>query len=147
MDFTPNISIVNGERRIFDPIRKKHVALTPEELVRQGFIHFLVHEKGFPAGLLMVEHALKVNGLSRRCDIVACNRVGVPLLLVECKAPSVKIGNETFAQAARYNLTLHVPYLAITNGGSSYCCRINFETKNAEFLKEFPRCEEICENH
>ncbi len=143
MNFIPQISTIDGRQHIFDPIRKKHVALTPEELVRQGFIHFLVNEKGFPGGLLMVEHALKVNGMSRRCDIVACNRAGQPLLLVECKAPSVAIGNETFAQAARYNLTLRVPYLAITNGDSAYCCRVNFETQAVEFLQSFPRYSDI----
>ena len=143
MNFTPKISSVNGERRIFDPIRKKYVALTPEELVRQGFIHFLTSEKGFPAGLLMVEYALKVNGLTRRCDIVACNRAGAPLLLVECKAPSVKLDNETFAQAARYNLTLRVPYLAITNGDDSYCCTVDFKTGKVLFLRELPRYGEM----
>ena len=143
LHFSPNILTVNGEQKIFDPIRKKRVAFTPEELVRQGFIHFLMHEKGFPAGLLMVEYALKVNGMSRRCDIVACNRAGEPLLLVECKAPSVPIGNETFAQAARYNLALRVPYLAITNGDNTYCCRINFETEGVEFLQNFPSYAEL----
>jgi len=145
LSFTPSISTVNGEQRIFDPIRKKHVALTPEELVRQGFIHFLVSVKGFPAGLLMVEYALKVNSLSRRCDIVACSRAGKPPLLVECKAPGVRLSNETFAQAARYNLTLKVPYLAITNGDSTYCCRVNFEAGSIEFLKDFPSYNQLVE--
>ncbi|MDR2938680.1 MAG: type I restriction enzyme HsdR N-terminal domain-containing protein, partial [Prevotellaceae bacterium] len=129
MSFSPTIQSANSEQKIFDAVRKKYVALTPEELVRQGFINFLVADRGFPQALLMVEYALKVNGLSRRCDVVACNRAGAPLLLVECKAPGVKIGNETFAQAARYNLTLRVPYLAITNGDNTYCCRVNFETE------------------
>jgi hypothetical protein len=124
--------------KIFDPIRKKYVALTPEEQVRQKFISFLLSERHFPAGLMMVEHALKVNGLNRRCDIVACDRTGAPLLLVECKAPGVSIGNDTFAQAARYNLALRVPYLAITNGALSYCCRICFASGSVEFLEDFP---------
>lgn len=143
MSFFPLIHTVDGKQKIFDTVRQKYVALTPEELVRQRFIHFLVKEKGFPAGLIMVEYALKVNGLSRRCDVVACNRAGKPLLLVECKAPGVKIGSDTFAQAARYNLTLRVPYLAITNGDSTYCCCVNFETENVEFLREFPHYEEL----
>jgi hypothetical protein len=124
--------------KIFDPIRKKYVALTPEEQVRQKFIGFLLRERNFPAGLMMVEHALKVNGMIRRCDIVACGRSGAPLLLVECKAPGVSIGNDTFAQAARYNIALRVPYLAITNGASSYCCRIGFDAGSIEFLEDFP---------
>jgi hypothetical protein len=128
----------SGEHKIFDPIRKKYVALTPEEQVRQKFIGFLLHERNFPAGLMMVEHALKVNGMRRRCDIVACSRSGAPLLLVECKAPGVSLSNDTFAQAARYNITLRVPYLAITNGAASYCCRIRFDTGSIEFLENFP---------
>jgi hypothetical protein len=135
--------MASGARKIFDPIRKKQVALTPEEQVRQDFICFLLRERNFPAGLMMVEHALKVNGMQRRCDIVACNRSGAPLLLVECKAPSVSIGNDTFAQAARYNIALRVPYLAITNGAQSYCCRVRFDTGTIEFLKDFPKYEEI----
>jgi hypothetical protein len=130
--------MLKNERKIFDTIRKKYVALTPEEEVRQNFICFLLNERGFPAGLMMVEHALKVNGMNRRCDIVACNRLGAPLLLVECKAPGMSIGNETFAQAARYNIALRVPYLAITNGSATYCCRVCFDTGNIEFLTDFP---------
>jgi hypothetical protein len=135
--------LFNGKHKIFDPIRKKYVALTPEEQVRQQLICFLLHERGFPAGLMMVEYALKVNGMSRRCDIVACARSGAPLLLAECKAPDVRIGNETFAQAARYNISLRVPYLAITNGSASYCCRISFDTGSIEFLKDFPAYADI----
>ncbi|MDR0413840.1 MAG: type I restriction enzyme HsdR N-terminal domain-containing protein [Prevotellaceae bacterium] len=135
----------NRKHKIFDPIRKKYVALTPEERVRQQFIGFLLHDKGFPAGLMQVEYALKVNGMSRRCDIVACTRSGVPLLLVECKAPDVPIGDETFAQAARYNIALRVPYLAITNGSSSYCCHICFETGSIKFLNDFPAYAAIIE--
>lgn len=132
-----------GEQKIFDPIRKKRVALTPEELVRQGLIRFLTTVKGFPPGLLMVEYPLRVNSLIRRCDVVACSRAGEPLLLVECKAPSVKIGNDTFAQAARYNLALRVPYLAITNGEALHCCKVDFGTGSMELLKDFPRYEEM----
>lgn len=144
MSFTPSVTAARGGQQIFDSIRKKRVALTPEELVRQGFLHFLTSVKGFPAGLLMVEYALKVNGLRRRCDVVACDRAGKPLLLAECKAPGVKIGNATFAQAARYNLTLRVPYLAVTNGDSCFCCRVNFDTNGIEFLQNFPSYDELC---
>ncbi|MDR3366345.1 MAG: type I restriction enzyme HsdR N-terminal domain-containing protein [Prevotellaceae bacterium] len=135
--------MLSDERKIFDPIRKKYVALTPEEQVRQNFIDFLLRERNFPAGLMMVEYALKVNGMNRRCDIVACNRSGAPLLLVECKAPGVSIGNETFAQAARYNIALRVPYLAITNGTATYCCRIGFDAGSIEFLEDFPHYSAI----
>jgi hypothetical protein len=128
---------------IFDPIRKKYVALTPEEHVRQQFIGFLVNTQGFPAGLMQVEQQLKVNGMSRRCDIVAYNRKGSPQLLVECKAPGVTVGNDTFAQAARYNLALRVPYLAITNGAVTYCCRVGHESGSIDFLREFPRYADI----
>jgi hypothetical protein len=143
VDYAQNIKLFGGERKVFDPIRKRYVAFTPEEQVRQQFIRFLLDERGFPAGLMMVEHALKVNGMSRRCDIVACTRAGTPLLLVECKAPGVRIGDETFAQAARYNISLCVPYLAITNGSASYCCRICFDAGSIEFLRDFPAYADI----
>jgi hypothetical protein len=130
-------------QKIFDPIRRKYVAQTPEECVRQDFIRFMLRERGFPAGLMLVEHALKVNGASCRCDILACNRAGLPLLLVECKAPDVAVCNDTFAQAARYNLALRVPYLAITNGARTYCCRLDFGSGQMNFLDDFPSYEVI----
>ena len=122
--------------QIFDIVRKKYVALTPEEWVRQHFIHYLVNEKNFPQSLLAVEMNIKVNRTQKRCDIVGYNNTGKPILIVECKAPEVKISQKTFEQIARYNIALQVKYLAVSNGLKHYFCQIDFEKRNYKFLKE-----------
>lgn len=128
-----------GEKtRIFDVIRKKYVALTPEEWVRQHIIRFLADEKNCPMGLMSVEQSLKLNGMERRADIVVNNRAGKPAMIVECKAPDVKISEETFAQISRYNITLQVEYLLVTNGMQHYCCQIDLREKTYHFLQEIP---------
>ncbi|HNS30782.1 MAG TPA: type I restriction enzyme HsdR N-terminal domain-containing protein, partial [Tenuifilaceae bacterium] len=114
-----------GQSVIFDTIRRKYVALTPEEWVRQHFINFLIAYKGFPKGLMAVEQKVTINGMPQRVDIVAYNRKGKPILVVECKAPDVKLTQATIGQAARYNLQLQAGYLIITNGKKHFCCRIN----------------------
>jgi Uncharacterized conserved protein len=140
-----NLSIRESSsgKEIFDPFRNKFVALTPEEWVRQNFLSFMVTQLGFPKGLIAVEQQLKVNRLSRRCDILAFSRTGEPILLVECKAPSVTLSNDVFAQAARYNLTLRVPYMIITNGMVHYAAQLNLHKKEFIMLSTFPTFEMI----
>lgn len=121
---------------IFDKVRRKYVALTPEEWVRQHLIHYLISEKKFPASLMAVETKLKVNNLLKRSDLVVYNNSLKPMLIAECKAPSVKITQKTFDQAARYNLTLNVKYFILTNGLQTYTCTMNHELKKYDFLKE-----------
>jgi len=128
---------------VLDVYRKRFVKLTPEEEVRQRFARYLVEEKGYPASLIQTEYALKVNKLSRRCDILAHKPAGHPALLVECKAPEVNITQATFDQAARYNLAFRVSYLIVTNGMKHYCCRIDFKEGNITFLSEIPAYEEL----
>lgn len=128
----------NGQNLIFDTIRKKYVSLTPEELVRQIIIRFLVEEKGFPSTLITIEGSININGLKRRFDILANDNSGKPLLIVECKGPKIKISQKTFDQIAIYNIKTMVEYLLITNGLTHYCCKLNFETKSYDFLKEIP---------
>jgi len=123
---------------VLDVYRKRFVTLTPEEEVRQRFARYLVEEKGFPASLLMTEYALKVNKLSRRCDILAHKPAGHPVLLVECKAPAVNINQATFDQVARYNMAFRVRYLIVTNGMKHYACLLDFETEKITFLREIP---------
>ncbi|WP_423128878.1 type I restriction enzyme HsdR N-terminal domain-containing protein [Gaoshiqia sp. Z1-71] len=127
-----------GKIRIFDEIRKKFLVLTPEEWVRQNFIRFLINEKAFPAQLMVIESGLKINQNQFRADLLVYNRAGQPLLVVEFKAPSVKITQNTFDQVARYNMTFQVPYLIVSNGLDHYCCRVDFAAKNYSFLKEIP---------
>lgn len=137
-----NIKEQNGQNRIFDHIRKKYVHLTPEEWVRQHFIRYLSEHKNYPLSLIAVEKELRVNKLKRRPDIVVFNRNHQPLLVVECKAPSVSITQDTFDQIARYNISLQVQYLVVTNGMEHYCCKIINE-KEYIFLKDIPGFNEI----
>lgn len=135
---------MEGESRyILDIFRKRYVMLTPEEEVRQRFARYLVEEKGFPAALIMTEYTLKLKDLTRRCDILVHKPVGHPALLVECKAPAVKINRETFDQAARYNQAFHVKYLMVTNGMKHYCCYLDFNTRKISFLKQIPVYDEL----
>ena len=124
---------------IFDPIRKKHIALTPEESVRQHIINYLVTEKGYPATLISVETPHKHGRLGKRSDLLVNDRNGRPLMLIECKAPEVAITQKVFEQIAIYNLTIQAPYLMITNGLQHYCMKAATECTPVSFLKEAPR--------
>lgn len=123
---------------IFDSLRRKFVALTPEEWVRQNFIQYLIQEKKFPSGLISVEKELVFNSMKRRTDIVVYDKNAKPLLIVECKASSVSISQLTFDQIARYNMVLKVKYLLVTNGISHYCCIMDYQQNSYSFLKEIP---------
>lgn len=132
-----------GTTYIFDPIRKKYLVLLPEEWVRQNFIQFLIKDKNYAAGLIAVEKGLKLNELQKRADIVVYDNYGKPLVLIECKAPKIKINQDVFEQIARYNMALKVPYLVVTNGLDHYCAKIDFAANSFEFLKEIPNYEEV----
>lgn len=123
---------------IFDQVRKVWVTLTPEEWVRQHVIRWIVEEKNYPASLLAVEKSITVNGLTKRCDIVAFNKSGIPILVIECKAHDVEISQAVFDQAARYNLTLNVNLFLLTNGLKHFCCVADHEKQSYDFLKELP---------
>jgi len=124
--------------QIFDSIRRKYVALTPEEWVRQNFVQYLIKEKGFPPSLIAIEMGLKYNGLVKRGDVVVYNKAGLPLLMVECKAPEIKITQAVFDQIARYNKVLKVKYLVVTNGLNHYCCKMEYSEENYSFIQEIP---------
>ncbi|MDC6351427.1 type I restriction enzyme HsdR N-terminal domain-containing protein [Zeaxanthinibacter sp. PT1] len=125
--------------RIFDLIRKKFVLLQPEEWVRQHVLLYLHKEMGYPAGHLNVEKQLEVNRLKKRYDIVVFNPDGSLEVLVECKAPQVKITQDTFDQIARYNLQLRSRYLMVTNGLEHFYCRLHYDEQRYEFLPALPR--------
>ncbi len=127
-----------GQEEIFDTVRRKYVALTPEEWVRQHFVHFLVEVKNVPESLIVVEKSLVLNKMNKRADILVYGRKGEPLLMVECKAPSVKITQKSFDQVARYNISLRVPLLVVTNGLEHYCCLIDFRNASYSFLEDIP---------
>jgi hypothetical protein len=130
----------NSENKvaIFDEIRKKFIILTPEEWVRQHVVQFLIEEKKYPKSLINVEKVLKINNLIKRYDIVVYKSDGSIFILIECKAPEVKISQSTFDQIARYNMTLKSNYLMVTNGLNHYFCQMDFENEKYHFLKELP---------
>lgn len=132
----------NGKHFIFDDIRKKYLRLIPEEWVRQNFVKYLIDEKKYPASLIVIEKGLKLNELTKRADVLIY-KDSSPILLVECKAPTVKINQDTFDQISRYNLTFKVPYLMVTNGMSHYCCQIDFENNSYHFLEDIPEFGEL----
>jgi hypothetical protein len=132
-----------GVTSIFDEFRKKYIQLTPEEWVRQHFLHFLVNHKKFPAGLLMVEKELRIGSLKRRPDLVVYSKNAQPVLLAEFKAPSVPVDEDTLFQIALYNKKLQVPYLILSNGIQHFCARIDLSTGLIEYLPDFPEYTEL----
>lgn len=141
--FEAKVILKDGKRMIFDPVRRKYVALTPEEWVRQHFVNFLIHYKGFPPALVGNEIALRLHHTSKRCDTVVYNRFLAPLMIVEYKAPTVEISRAVFDQIARYNHALRVQYLAVSNGLRHFCCQIDYETMGYTFLEDFPDYERL----
>ena len=127
-----------GLRWVFDEVRKKFLVLTPEEWVRQHLVHFLIQQKQFPKSLIQLEGGLKYNGLQKRSDILVFNQLGEKILLVECKAPSVKITQDVFDQIARYNFVHRVQWLLVSNGLEHFCCKLDWETESYQFLPELP---------
>ena len=123
---------------IFDIIRKKFVQIQAEELVRQHLVWFLIHEKKYPKSLINVEKKILVNGLTKRVDVVVFNKDGSIYLLVECKAPEIKITQQTFDQIARYNLSLNAQLLMVTNGLTHYYCVVDKAAENYAFLESIP---------
>jgi type I site-specific restriction endonuclease len=123
---------------IFDIIRKKFVALTSEEWVRQHAVQYLIKERRVPSGRMTVEVSLQNLRLSRRADIVVFDSTGEPVTIVECKAPTVKITQDAFDQIARYNMTLKASYLFVTNGLTHFCCYIDLRERQYYFLEEIP---------
>lgn len=128
-----------GEKtHIFDEVRKKYLTLTPEEWVRQNFIQYLNKEKNYPLGLMGVEKMIKYNNLKARADIVIYNSHANPYIIVECKAPGVRITQDTFHQIAKYNSQLKVKHLIVTNGMKHYCCEMDYENNKITFLEDVP---------
>ena len=132
------IKDIDGKPYIFDDLRKKFLLLTPEEIVRQNFLDYLIIEKKYSKNLIKLESGLKYNDLNKRTDILVYNRSGNPFLLVECKADSVPISQKTIEQASRYNLAIKAQYLCVTNGQKTYCFSVNFENNQSIQINEIP---------
>jgi hypothetical protein len=120
---------------VWDDLRKKELLLTPEEWVRQHVIHYMIEELGYPKGRIVSEMTIVQNGMSKRCDIVVFNEEGRAVLIVECKETRVPIDQDTFFQIARYNASLQVPHLVMTNGLDTVVCEMQDEIV---FKETFP---------
>lgn len=140
LQYEPSLRITRtGESAwIFDPIRRKNVALTPEELLRQLVLMYLLDTKKYPTTRIRVEIGLTLNQRPKRCDIAVFDKAMQPWLLVECKSPKVRLTQSTFEQAARYNLQFRAPYLAVTNGLATFSCALDFEQSDFSFMPDFP---------
>ena len=136
----------NGKREIFDFLRRRYVALTPEEWVRQHFVHFLVEHKGYPKGLLANEIELRVGEKRLRCDSVLYSIALQPQMIIEYKAPDVAITQRVFDQITAYNILLHVDYLIVSNGLQHYCCHMDYARHSYDFLSDIPDYSTINNN-
>lgn len=137
------IAGAGSKKQVFDILRKKYVALTPEEWVRQHFVHYLIHHLGYPSGLLANEVGINLNGCSRRCDTVLYDSSLSPRMIVEYKASDIPLTREVFNQILRYNIVLRVDYLIVSNGINHYCCRVDYNTGSCTFLTSVPRYSEL----
>ena len=140
LQFEPALRITkSGDTSwVFDPIRRKQIVLTPEELLRQLVLHYLLETKKYPANRIRIEIGLLLNTRPKRCDLVVFDAQLRPWLVVECKSPKVPLTQATFEQVARYNLQLRAPFLAVTNGLSTFSCALDFEQSSFSFLGDFP---------
>lgn len=132
-----------AQPQIFDILRKKYIALTPEEWVRQHFVHFLVEHKGYPAALMANEIQLKVGEKTLRADSVLYSRELKPRMIIEYKAPHIPITQKVFDQISIYNMLLHVDYLVVSNGLQHYICKMDYNDKKYLFVEDIPDYEEL----
>ena len=133
----------DGQEEIFDSQRKKYVRLTPEEWVRQHFVNYLINHLEFPQGRIGNEVSIKVGLTEKRCDSVVFDETGKAKVIVEYKASTVPITRKVFDQIARYNLTLQVQYLIVSNGLQTYCCQFDQESRQFRFLPAIPKYSQL----
>ena len=132
-----------GKPHVFDVLRRKYVALTPEEWVRQQFVHYLIREKGYPAECIGNEVSINLNGTRKRCDSVVYGQQAEPLMIIEYKAPTVDISQQVFEQISRYNIKLRVRWLIVSNGLQHYCCQIDYQSGSCQFVEDIPTYEKV----
>ncbi|MBQ8672598.1 MAG: type I restriction enzyme HsdR N-terminal domain-containing protein [Bacteroides sp.] len=136
--FEARLAERQGRRFIFDILRRRYVALTPEEWVRQHFVHYLLEHKGYPAALMVNEVQVKLNATRKRCDTVLYRRDLSARVIVEYKAPEVEITQAVFNQIMRYNMVLRADYLMVSNGIRHFCCRMDYANNSSIFLPDIP---------
>nr|WP_288330911.1 type I restriction enzyme HsdR N-terminal domain-containing protein [uncultured Prevotella sp.] len=142
-DYPIRLSGTQEHPSIFDILRRKYVALTPEEWVRQHFIHFLINQKNYPVTLLANEIKLQVGNKTLRADSVLYDRELRPRMIVEYKAPHIPITQKVFDQISAYNMLLHVDYLVVSNGLQHYCCKMDYDNQKYLFLEDIPDYQNI----
>lgn len=128
----------NDILKVFDKLRHKYVALTPEEFVRQHFVAWMTDQLGYPASLMNNEVSISLNNTRRRCDTVVFRSDGTPAMIVEYKAPTVAITQEVFDQIARYNMVLRSRFLVVSNGLRHFCCEMHYDSDSYSFLPSIP---------
>ncbi len=133
----------DGHYYVFDILRRRYVKVTPEEWVRQHFIHFLIEHKGYPATQLGNEISLTLGTTSKRCDSVLYDQQAHARMIIEYKAPNITLTQKVFDQISRYNIVLHVDYLIVSNGLTHYCCRMDYARGTYTFLPEIPDFDEL----
>ena len=141
--FPVRLTEKNGKTSIYDPLRRKKVILTPEEWVRQHFVHFLISTRSFPPARIANEVSISVNSTSKRCDTVVFDDFLSPLVIIEYKSPDLAITNDVINQISRYNSVLRAPFLMISNGLKHYCCQMDYLTMKSSFLNYIPSYHEI----
>ena len=133
----------NGVFKVYDPIRKKYIILSPEELVRQSFVLWLTQYLEYPQSLIANEIGLNLNNTVKRCDTVVFSNKGFPIMIIEFKAPSVNITQNVFDQIVRYNIVLKAPFIVVSNGLKHYCCLIDHINNTYKFLAEIPNYSQL----
>lgn len=141
--YEARVRSVSGRRQIFDVLRKKYVSLTPEEWVRQHFIHYLIEHLGYPAMLMANEVQLRIGDKRVRADSVLYDRRLAPRMIMEYKAPDVALTQKVFDQISAYNLLLRVDYLVVTNGLDTYACKMDYERGSYSFMTSIPTYSEL----
>lgn len=138
-----NIKRIDQKPFIWDRLRKKYVALTPEEWVRQHFVNYLIVDKQYPEALMANEVQISLNRQKKRCDSVVYKKDLSSLVIIEYKAPDIKIDQYVFDQIVRYNIVLRVKYLIVSNGIQHYCCIVDYENQTYRFLTDIPVYKEL----
>lgn len=133
----------NGQRKVFDILRRKYLVITPEEWVRQHFIHYLIDYKGYPISLLANEIPLSIGEKVIRADSVLYDSHLRPRMIIEYKAPHIQLTQKVFDQISAYNLLLHVDYLIVSNGIDTYICKMDYEHQTYTFLPSIPDYKEL----
>lgn len=132
-----------GRQMVYDVLRRKYVTLTPEEWVRQHFVHFLIEHKGYPQAYMANEVELRVGTKRLRCDSVLYDTALRPRMIIEYKAPTIQITQDVFNQIAAYNMLLRVDYLVMSNGIRHYCCKMDYDNKKYLFINDIPEYKKL----